>query len=188
MGALFWQLNDCWPVASWSSIDYFGRWKALQYYARRFYDDLLVSPYAHDDKVEMYVVSDKLSALSGRIHARLLDFSGNVLLEKTQDVQVPAESSAVYLTLENKEIVCRRCERAIRGRVSWSSIWKSAGNKCRGNSVFFDVTHNLELPASSKIDANLTKSADGYTLTSGFCNPGARCEYFFRRSRRSDFG
>ena len=48
MGALYWQLNDCWPVASWSSIDYFGRWKALQYYARRFYEDLLISPFAHD--------------------------------------------------------------------------------------------------------------------------------------------
>jgi beta-mannosidase len=44
MGSLYWQINDCWPVASWSSIDYFGRWKALQYYARRFYSDLLVSP------------------------------------------------------------------------------------------------------------------------------------------------
>ena len=44
MGSLYWQINDCWPVASWSSIDYFGRWKALQYYSRRFYNDLLVSP------------------------------------------------------------------------------------------------------------------------------------------------
>ena len=45
MGSLYWQLNDCWPVASWASIDYYGRWKALQYYARRFYDDVIVSPF-----------------------------------------------------------------------------------------------------------------------------------------------
>lgn len=45
MGSLIWQLNDCWPVASWSSIDYYGRWKALQYYARRFYSPILVSPH-----------------------------------------------------------------------------------------------------------------------------------------------
>ena len=42
MGSLYWQTNDCWPVASWSGIDYFGRWKALQYYAKRFYADLLI--------------------------------------------------------------------------------------------------------------------------------------------------
>ena len=44
MGAVYWQLNDCWPVVSWSSIDYGGRWKALHYYAKRFFcpgDDLL---------------------------------------------------------------------------------------------------------------------------------------------------
>jgi beta-mannosidase len=37
MGSLYWQINDCWPVASWSSIDYFGRWKALHYTARRIF-------------------------------------------------------------------------------------------------------------------------------------------------------
>lgn len=43
MGAIYWQLNDCWPVISWSSIDYFGRWKALHYYAKRFFSPVLVS-------------------------------------------------------------------------------------------------------------------------------------------------
>lgn len=43
MGALVWQLNDCWPVASWSSIDYFGRWKALHYYEKRFFAPILLS-------------------------------------------------------------------------------------------------------------------------------------------------
>ena len=45
MGSIYWQLNDCWPVASWASLDYYGRWKALQYYAKRFYSPLLVSPH-----------------------------------------------------------------------------------------------------------------------------------------------
>jgi beta-mannosidase len=43
MGAVYWQLNDIWPVASWSSIDYFHRWKALQYYAKRFFAPLMIS-------------------------------------------------------------------------------------------------------------------------------------------------
>jgi beta-mannosidase len=43
MGAIYWQLNDCWPVASWASIDYFGRWKALHYFAKRFFSPLLIS-------------------------------------------------------------------------------------------------------------------------------------------------
>ena len=59
MGSLFWQLNDCWPVASWSSIDYYGRWKALQYYARRFYAPILVSPHIEGGALKVYIVSDK---------------------------------------------------------------------------------------------------------------------------------
>ena len=43
MGAIYWQLNDCWPVISWSSIDYTGRWKALHYYAKRFFAPVMIS-------------------------------------------------------------------------------------------------------------------------------------------------
>jgi len=43
MGTIYWQLNDCWPVASWASIDYYGRWKALHYYAKRFFAPLMIS-------------------------------------------------------------------------------------------------------------------------------------------------
>ena len=49
MGSIVWQLNDCWPVASWSSRDYYGRWKALHYITRKAYDDILVSPRVKDE-------------------------------------------------------------------------------------------------------------------------------------------
>ena len=58
MGSLFWQLNDCWPVASWSSIDYFGRWKALHYFARRFYNSIFPSVKEGKNHVEFWVTND----------------------------------------------------------------------------------------------------------------------------------
>src|SRR5580692_1328498 len=99
MGSLYWQLNDCWPVASWASIDYFGRWKALQYYAKKFYADTIVSPFEHDGKIDVYVVSDALAPQTGSIRTRLLDFSGKVLSDKSSDVQIGAQSSSVAFTL-----------------------------------------------------------------------------------------
>ena len=141
MGGLYWQLNDCWPVASWASIDYYGRWKALHYYARRFYDDVLVSPFLHEDKIDVYVVSDKLQPLSGTIHTRLLDFSGKVVLDQTKDVQIPAQSSAIYFTLDKQTSL----PRLILSAAFWSSIWKWKRKKISRNLIFFDVTHNLDL-------------------------------------------
>jgi beta-mannosidase len=164
MGSLYWQLNDCWPVASWASIDSLGHWKALQYYARRFYDDVLVSPYAHDGEVEIFVVSDKLQSLSGTIHARLMDFSGNVLLEKSQDVQVGAASSRAYLTLAEKDLFAESTK-ATRQNSFLVVDLEVGGKKVSSNEVFFDVTHNVELPANPKIESSVTKTADGYAVT-----------------------
>jgi beta-mannosidase len=97
MGALFWQLNDCWPVASWSAIDYYGRWKALQYYARRFYAPILVSPHLENGTVKVYIVSDKTQAAAATLRVRLMDFDGKVLLDESQAVEVAPLSSQVYL-------------------------------------------------------------------------------------------
>ena len=97
MGSIFWQLNDCWPVASWSSIDYYGRWKALQYYARRFYAPILVSPHVEGSSVKVYIVSDKTAAQPATLRMRLMDFDGKVLLDDSHEVSIDPLSSKVYL-------------------------------------------------------------------------------------------
>ena len=161
MGSLYWQLNDCWPVASWASIDYYGRWKALQYYARRFYDDMIVSPFRHDGKVDVYVVSDKLQPLNGTIHTRLLDFSGKVLNEKTQDVQIPAQSSAIYFTVDQKELLAH----ADPTKSFLVFDLTVGGQQVSRNLIFFDTMHNLDLPKPVKIETSLDKSNGGYAVT-----------------------
>jgi beta-mannosidase len=62
MGAIYWQLNDCWPVISWSSIDYNFRWKALHYAARRFFAPLMISCKEEGELVEMTSVNEQLMA------------------------------------------------------------------------------------------------------------------------------
>ena len=104
MGSIFWQLNDCWPVASWASIDYYGRWKALQYYARRFYAPVLVSPHVEDGSVKVYIVSDKTETKAASLHVRLMDFDGKVLLEETKKVDVTPLTSKVYLDWPLKKL------------------------------------------------------------------------------------
>ena len=161
MGSLYWQLNDCWPVASWASIDYYGRWKALNYYARRFYDDVLVSPFLHDDEVDVYVVSDKLQPFAGTIHIRLLDFSGNILLDQTKDVQVAAQSNSIYFTMDKSAM-------AAKGDLHRSFLvfdLNVDGKQVSRNLIFFGAMHDLELPVAPKIETTFNKTVDGYDVT-----------------------
>ena len=161
MGSLYWQLNDCWPVASWASIDYFGRWKALQYYARRFYEDVLVSPYQHENKVDIFVVSDKMEPITGAIHARLLDFGGKLLMEQTKDIQVPAQSSANYLTLSDADLLPKADPRSSFLVVDLEIAGKSVSR----NLVFFGVTHNLHLPVRPAIQVAANRNGGQNTVT-----------------------
>ena len=93
MGSLYWQINDCWPAASWSSIDVYGRWKALQYFARRAFAPVLLSAWLEDDRILMHGVNDTLAAAQGTLTLRLIDFRGTVLRTHAQPVHLAANSS-----------------------------------------------------------------------------------------------
>ncbi|WP_375140477.1 beta-mannosidase [Cohnella herbarum] len=97
MGTLYWQMNDCWPVASWSSMDYLGRWKAVQYYARRSYRDLMLSIDQNGETVEFHAVSDIPESLSGTLEWSLYDFEGRLLEQAEYPIEVPANKAVKLL-------------------------------------------------------------------------------------------
>ncbi len=72
MGSIYWQLNDCWPVASWSSIDSFGRWKALHYVAKRFYAPVMISACEEDTNVSLWMCNETQDRVSGKAMWRIL--------------------------------------------------------------------------------------------------------------------
>ena len=95
MGSLYWQLNDCWPVASWASIDYYGRWKALHYGARRFYSPLTISIGEEKElspHVSYYVHNDTREEEECRTEILLKDSEFRVLWEEEWTGSVPALS------------------------------------------------------------------------------------------------
>jgi len=93
MGTLYWQLNDCWPGISWSSIDHFGNWKALHYEAKDAFENVLISFERHNDRVNVYIVNDLITSLDESLEMKLIDFDGNVLWSASKQIKVPSSSS-----------------------------------------------------------------------------------------------
>ena len=109
MGTVIWQLNDCWPVASWAMIDYEGRWKAVQYYAKRFFAPLLLScqeestltqntnvnaePFELKKSVTFCVSNETMEEKKTEVIWRLCRADGRVEREEKQEVTVPSLSS-----------------------------------------------------------------------------------------------
>ena len=107
MGAIIWQLNDNWPVASWASIDYYGRWKALHYYAKRFFAPIMISacekgeldqkpsinefyPENVEKSAVICVTNETTSDVSGTVKWKLVDPNGEVIKSGSEEVTVKA--------------------------------------------------------------------------------------------------
>ena len=103
MGSIYWQLNDNWPVASWSSIDYFGRWKALHYIAKRAYDNVLISCARDGQKICVHLSNEQKDPVSGTIDWKLIDVGGKTIVSGTKPITIPAFTSKSDLALDLSE-------------------------------------------------------------------------------------
>ena len=162
MGSIYWQLNDCWPVASWASLDYYGRWKALHYYARRFYADLLVSPHSEDGTLAVYVVSDKTAATKADLRVRLMTVEGTVLSDKTHAVDVAPLSSKVYVRMPQEEFLNAKGVDA--DKVFAVTDLAVGGKVVSSNLTFFVPTKQAHLPATL-IATEIKTDGKNYRLT-----------------------
>jgi beta-mannosidase len=161
MGGIYWQLNDCWPVASWASLDYYGRWKALQYYAKRFYAPILVSPHMEDGALTVYVVSDMTVATSAKLHVRVMDFSGHVLHEDTKDIPVPALASTMDLRVPLSEIL--KSDTIDAAAIVAAADLSVDGKNVSSNLIYFAPAKQVHLP-QAQIAADISREGDAFVV------------------------
>ena len=100
MGSVYWQFNDCWPVASWSSVDSLGRYKALHYYAKKFYAPVAMGLFLEGDKLSVNVSNEAMQPFKGSVKLYFSDTELNVSREIVKEVCVPALSSSDVLTAD----------------------------------------------------------------------------------------
>lgn len=105
MGTIYWQLNDCWPVASWSSIDYFGRWKALHYAAKRFYSHKLATALDEDGCISYYVHNEDVSSYRGMLRVAVMDRRFQTLFEDMLEVQCEGLSARQVKEYDFKPLI-----------------------------------------------------------------------------------
>jgi beta-mannosidase len=161
MGSLYWQMNDCWPVASWSSMDYYGRWKALQYYAKKSFKDVALSIDGTGDSIDIYIVSDVLLPTLGTLHVQLLNFYGEILHEWEQPVDVEANTSKSVWSLSQNELLGDHDEH----RVLLNVILKREEANLDTKDHFFVPIKDIELPTPNIIMKEVkNKNGSKFTL------------------------
>jgi len=142
MGSLYWQANDCWQVASWSGMDYFGRWKALMFYTRRFYAPLLISPHVDDGgNLNVTVVNDSPDAKQAQMFLSLMDLSGKVLKSKQLDLSVEPLKGKSYFTEKAKDFL----DGADDEKTFLLAELKLGGQTVSQNEYFFKPFKELEI-------------------------------------------
>jgi beta-mannosidase len=175
MGSIYWQLNDCWPVASWSSIEFTGRWKALHYAARRFYAPALVSAHVPGDETtqignirkstvhEVFVttVYDAPTAVNALLEWQLLSFDGMQELRGTKRIKLKPGQSVRQRRLD----LGRQLANGRRDRVYLKLKLSIAGKVVSSQAVLFAPPRFIALPRAKTRVSIAMKGTTGATIT-----------------------
>jgi beta-mannosidase len=162
MGCVFWQYNDCWPVISWSSVDYFGRWKALHYMARRFYSPILVSGLenAQNGTIDIFLTSDRLAPCRGTLSWTVTDLTGQVLLSESANLDIPARQSQKLKTLNLANLTQAHGSNNL---LTWLKV-EVDGKIASENLVTFALPKDLKL-VDPKLKASIARKGKEFHVT-----------------------
>ena len=150
-GTLYWQLNDCWPVASWSSLDYFGRWKALHYAARRFYAPLMLSIEDAPPQMDLHLTSDLTEPWSGIVRWSLETLEGEVLESGEETVSVEPLCSTHLRTLDFNDQISDDNRRQV---IFIAELWQGEARLALSISTFTPNKHLSLIDPALSIDVS----------------------------------
>ncbi len=176
MGALYWQLNDTWPVASWASIEYGGKWKLLHYCARRFFAPVMIAAIPVDadrlalDREEepaagwdIFLVNDRRQSTSGDLTVRVIGFDGTVFHQQTQnDISISPGSSTKLHHLAARDLTTERT--ACFGLFEWSANGSESASDSVRTQVFFAPPKSCRTE-QPQIVAEVTRDDRGLSIT-----------------------
>ena len=149
MGTLYWQLNDSWPVVSWSSIDYYGNWKALHYQAKRAFAPILINPIQQNDSLNIYLISDCPDTKDHlMLEMKVTDFDGKKQGKpiRLNTLTVPANTSqCVYRIKPDTWLSPEEQQRCFMQL----TLKDKAGNTLAETVYFFRKTKDLLLPETT---------------------------------------
>lgn len=161
MGTLVWQHNDCWPVASWAGRDYYGRWKAQQYYSKAAYDDILVSPVVMGDTLTVNIVTDRRTPAKGKFTLTAMTLDGKPVFNK--------EISYTAKPLTSKTVFTENVAKLLNGHKRGDVIFHTTfatGDRTYENVGFSTKQKNMNYMAP-EYKVNIKAAGDGYDVTIG---------------------
>jgi beta-mannosidase len=159
MGTLYWQLNDCWPVTSWSATDVFGSWKALQYRVRELYSDILVSAIDYNNQFEIHLVSDKLEDTEGVLEIFVIDFDGNIKTLFSKEISAKANTSTSVVS-EKTDLFFADIDKE---RVMLEAKFTDSNGKQYVNRKFLVPLGMFELPTAA-IETRFEEVKGGFNI------------------------
>ena len=160
MGSLYWQLNDCWPTISWSTLDYFFRWKAAHYAVKKAFASVIITAKQTGNSVEIFSVSDNREFKNVILKAELMDFHGNVFMtnEKTISIQSNTSKSIMKLDLSMQD------KEELQNKRILVLALEHNGRTITTNHLYFARPKDMELQ-KPEINYKIEKMEDYYFFT-----------------------
>ena len=158
MGSIFWQVNDCWPVASWSSLDYFGRYKALHYAAKKFYAPVACALFHEDGQIKVNIANETMQAVSGKVKTYLCRNDFTVLEEAELQYTVDALSSVDVGSVSDQAMT------SPEDCYFYADLYDDAGNFLMRQTLLFTLPKDFAWKEPN-IRVEIKDRADGVEIT-----------------------